>query len=131
MSTEASPGAMDDGLRLVTAFIHPHLEGRVVRALHELPEFPGFTFTEARGQGRGRGAGGTYVASEYDLTYQRHIRIEIVCRAAAVDLIVRALVDAGWTGRRGDGVIFVSAVERFVRIREAGTPATETREGVR
>ncbi|WP_245272385.1 P-II family nitrogen regulator [Xanthobacter sp. 126] len=86
---------------------------------------------EARGRGRGRGAGGTYVASQYDLAYQRHIRIEIVCRAAAVDLIVRTLADAGWTGRRGDGVIFVSAVERIVRIREAGTPAAEMREGAR
>lgn len=129
MSTEASPGAMDDGLRLVTAFIHPHLEGRVVRALHELPEFPGFTFTEARGQGRGRGAGGTYVASEYDLTYQRHLQLQIVCRAGVVEVVISTLSRAGWTGHRGDGVVFVTPVERFARIREAGK--AQAQEGAR
>ncbi|MDI4657447.1 hypothetical protein K9U41_13640, partial [Xanthobacter autotrophicus] len=41
-------------LRLVTALIHPHLEARVIKALHELPEFPGFSLAEVRGQGRGR-----------------------------------------------------------------------------
>lgn len=130
MSTETAHESRND-LQRITAFLQPHLEARAVQALHALDEFPGFSIVEARGQGRGRGAGGTYVASEYDLTYQRHIRIEIVCRAAAVDLIVRTLAEAGWTGRRGDGVIFVSAVERFVRIREAGTPAAEMREGAR
>lgn len=131
MSTEARPGGIVDGLRLVTALIHPHLEGRVVRALHELPEFPGFSLVEARGQGRGRGAGGTYVASEYNLTYQRHLQVQIVCRAGAVDEIVEALVRAGWTGRRGDGVISVSPVESFVRIRETGAATTEGGEGAR
>ena len=120
MSIEASSGVGDDALRLVTAIIHRHLEGRVVRALHELPEFPGFTLTEARGQGRGRGAGGTYVASEYDLTYQRHLQMQIVCDAAAVETVIATLTRAGWTGRRGDGVVFVTPVERFSRIREAG-----------
>lgn len=117
MSTETIPGG---GLKLITAFIHPHLEGRVVRALHDLPEFPGFSFVEARGQGRGRGAGGTYVASEYDLLYQRHLRLEVVCRAEAVEEIVGLITHAGWTGRRGDGVVFVTDVERFQRIRETG-----------
>lgn len=118
--TEAHP----DALKLVTALVHPHLEGRVVRALHDLPEFPGFSIVEARGQGRGRGAGGTYVASEYDLTYQRHLRIEIVCRAASVDAVIAAVTAAAWTGRRGDGVVFVTPVEGFARIREAGAAAS-------
>ncbi|MFG1244980.1 P-II family nitrogen regulator [Xanthobacter versatilis] len=129
MSTEALPRTIDDGLRLVTALIHPHLEGRVVKALQELPEFPGFSLTEVRGQGRGRGAGGTYVATEYDLVYQRHLRLEIVCRADAVDAITEVIARAGWTGRRGDGVVFVTAVERLMRIREAGAPVREGEGG--
>lgn len=56
MSTDAPAR---EALSLVTAFIHPHLEARVIRALHDLPEFPGFSVAEARGQGRGRGFGGT------------------------------------------------------------------------
>jgi len=38
MSTES-------GMTIVTALIRPHMEGRVVRALHDLPEFPGVIFT--------------------------------------------------------------------------------------
>ncbi|MFG1423142.1 P-II family nitrogen regulator [Roseixanthobacter liquoris] len=107
-------------LKLITAFIHPLLEARVVRALHELPEFPGFSLMEVRGQGRGKGAGGTYLASESDLVYQRHLQIQIVCSADAVELISRVLAEAAWTGRKGDGVIIVTPVEGFSRIREAG-----------
>ncbi|MFG1432882.1 P-II family nitrogen regulator [Xanthobacter sp. V2C-8] len=115
--------AASEGLRLLTALIHPNLEEKVVRALQERAEFPGFTIVEARGQGRGRGVGGTYVASEYDLVYQRHLRLEIVCHAHEVEAVSAVIAAAGWTGRRGDGVVFVTPVEGFVRIREAGAPA--------
>lgn len=124
-STERAGAEPAGALRLITALIHPHLEARVVKALQELPEFPGFSLVEVRGQGRGRGAGGTYVATEYDLVYQRHLRLEIVSRADAVDTITRVIARTGWTGRRGDGVVFVTAVERLMRIREAGAPARE------
>lgn len=50
--------SIDGDMILVTALIRPHMEGHVVRALHELPDFPGFTLTDVRGQGRGRGQGG-------------------------------------------------------------------------
>ena len=53
----------DTPMKVVTALIRPHMEGRVVTALHGLAEFPGFFVTEVRGQGRGRGAGGTYQAT--------------------------------------------------------------------
>jgi len=114
-----------DPLKLITAFIHPHLEGRVVRALHDLPEFPGFSLSETRGQGRGRGVGGTYVASETDLVFQRRLQLQIICPASAVDTLSRALIEAAWTGRKGDGVVFVTPVESFSRIREAGAATAQ------
>ena len=49
----------DAAMTLITALIRPHMEGHVVRALHDMPDFPGFTFDEVRGQGRGRGQGAT------------------------------------------------------------------------
>lgn len=109
-------------LKLITAYIHPLLEARVVRALHELPEFPGFSLVEVRGQGRGRGAGGTYLPSESDLVYQRHLQVQIVCAAGAVELISKVLAEAAWTGRKGDGVLFVTPVDSLIRIQEAGKP---------
>lgn len=110
---------------IVTALIRPHMEGRVVHALHDLPEFPGFFITEARGQGRGRGAGGSYQATEFDLTYHDFLQLQIVCRSDASDDICRVIAAAAWTGRKGDGVIFATDAHSFVRIREVGGPKDE------
>ena len=71
----------DPAMTVVTALIRPRMEGRVVEALHALPEFPGFFISEVRGQGRGRGAGGSYLANEFDLTYHHFLQLQIVCRA--------------------------------------------------
>jgi nitrogen regulatory protein P-II 1 len=110
-------------MTIVTALIRPHMEGRVVEALHGLPEFPGFFITEVRGQGRGRGAGGSYQATELDITYHRFLQLQIACRSDAADGICRAITAAAWTGRKGDGVVFTTPADSFVRIREAGGPA--------
>jgi nitrogen regulatory protein PII len=108
------------GMMLVTALIKPQMEGRVVRALHELPEFLGFSVIEVRGQGRGRGMGGAYTATEYDFTYLRHLQLQIVCRSDLASDVCRVIAKAAWTGHKGDGVIFTSQVASFIRIREAG-----------
>lgn len=107
---------------IVTALIRPHMEGRVVRALHDMPEFPGFFIVEARGQGHGKGAGGAYVASEFDLTYHRMLKLQIVCRAGLADAICNTIVTAAWTGHKGDGVVFTAEAKSFFRIREKGCP---------
>lgn len=106
---------------LVTEFIQPHLEGRVIRALHDLPDFPGFSLVDARGQGRGKGVGGPYHAEDHDLTYQRHLQLLVSCPTAQVDAVVEAVATAARTGRKGDGVIFVSPVTRHVRISDCAS----------
>lgn len=106
----------------LTALIRPHMEGRVVSALHDMPEFPGFFLTAVRGQGRGKGAGGAFAASEFDLTYHRFLELHVVCRADQADAISEIIAKAAWTGHKGDGVIFATDVRSFVRIREQGRP---------
>ncbi len=104
-------------MKQITAFIQPHMEGKVVSALHDLPEFPGFTVIEARGQGHGRGAGGSFVATERDLTYHpRHILI-VVCDDEHVEALCRVIVKNASTGLKGDGVVSVSDVTLLFRIR--------------
>ena len=112
--------SIDGDMFLVTALIRPHMEGHVVRALHELPDFPGFTLTDVRGQGRGRGQGGHYVSSETDLTYHRFLELRLVCRTELVGPICDRIAAAAWTGRKGDGVVFTTPVYSFARIREIG-----------
>lgn len=108
-------------LTLVTALIRPHMAERVIRALHDLPDCPGFTLTDARGQGRGRGVGGTYEAGGSGLLYQRHLCLQIVCSSSRAEELCRGITAAAWTGRKGDGVVFTTEVGRFARIREAGS----------
>lgn len=110
----------DPSMTIITAEIKPNMEAVVIRALHDLPEFPGFSITEVRGQGRGRGVGGAYRATDYDFTFLRHLQIQIVCRSDAADLICDTIAKAAWTGRKGDGVIFMSPATSFARIREVG-----------
>ena len=105
-------------MTIVTALIRPQMEGRVVQALHDLREFPGFSISEARGQGRGRGAGGTYTATELDLTYHRFLQIQLVCRSELASTVCDVITGAAWTGRKGDGVIFTSGAHSFFRIRD-------------
>lgn len=110
----------DSEMSMITALIRPHMEGHVVRALHDLPEFPGFTFSEVRGQGRGGGAGGSYVSTVADLTYHHFLELRLVCRSRDVDEIRDRIASAAWTGRKGDGVVFVTPIHAFGRIREIG-----------
>lgn len=112
--------SIDDQMTLITALIRPHMEGHVVRALHDLPDFPGFTFTDVRGQGRGRGQGGHYVSSETDLTYHQFLELRLVCRTELASEIGDRIASAAWTGRKGDGVVFTAPVHTFARIREIG-----------
>jgi nitrogen regulatory protein PII len=107
-------------MTLITALIRPHMEGHVVRALHDLADFPGFTFDEVRGQGRGRGQGGGYVSTETNLTYQQFLELRLVCRSDLADHICDRIASAAWTGRKGDGVVFTTPVHTFARIREIG-----------
>ena len=109
-------------MTVITALIRPHMEGRVVQALHDFPEFPGFYITEARGHGRGRGAGGAYKATEFDLTYHKYLHLQLVCRSAIADDISEAIAAAAWTGHKGDGVVFSTEADSFRRIREGREP---------
>lgn len=109
-----------DDNTLITALIRPHMEGHVVRALHDLADFPGFTFDEVRGQGKGRGQGGSYVSTDTDLTYHQYLELRLVCRSELADEICGRIASAAWTGRKGDGVVYTTPVQAFARIREIG-----------
>lgn len=108
----------ESDMTLITALIRPHMEGHVVRALHDLTDFPGFTFDEVRGQGRGQG--GSYVASDEDITYHQFLELRLVCQSDQAVSICERIAAAAWTGRKGDGVIYTTPVHSFGRIREIG-----------
>ena len=111
-------------MQLITAIIKPHMLDEVKEALAALG-IQGMTVTEVKGFGRQGGHTETYRGTEYKVAFTPKSRLEIVVADGDVDAAVTAVLDAARTGKIGDGKIWVSTVERLVRIRtgEEGTDA--------
>ena len=109
---------------LITAVIKPHRLDEVKEALRGIGVL-GMTVTEVKGFGRQGGQTETYRGTEYSIAFLPKVRIEVVCDSIDTDKAVDAIVSAAHTGKIGDGKIWVSSVDRVVRIRtgELGTDA--------
>ena len=77
----------------------------------------GMTVSEVRGFGRQKGQTERYRGSEYTVEFLQKLKIEIVVEDDQVDMVVDKVITAARTGEIGDGKIFVSPVERIIRIR--------------
>jgi nitrogen regulatory protein P-II 1 len=75
------------------------------------------TVSEVRGFGRQKGQTERYRGSEYTVEFLQKLKIEIVVEDEQVDMVVGKIVEAARTGEIGDGKIFVSPVEKIIRIR--------------
>lgn len=77
----------------------------------------GMTVSEVRGFGRQKGQTERYRGSEYTVEFLQKLKVEIVIEDDQVDMVVEKIISAARTGEIGDGKIFISPVERIVRIR--------------
>ena len=77
----------------------------------------GLTVTEVKGFGRQKGHTELYRGAEYVVDFLPKVKVEVVVQSAQVDACVDAIVRAAHTGKIGDGKIFITPVERVVRIR--------------
>lgn len=77
----------------------------------------GMTVSEVRGFGRQKGQTERYRGSEYTVEFLQKLKVEIVVEDDQVDMVVEKVIAAARTGEIGDGKIFISPVERIVRIR--------------
>ena len=107
-------------MKLITAIIKPFKLDEVRAALSDLG-VSGMTVTEVKGFGRQRGHTELYRGAEYVVYFVPKARIEIAVRSEVVDQVVDAIVKAAKTGKVGDGKIFISDVQRVIRIRTGET----------
>ncbi|SRR6266851_1396846 len=107
-------------MKLVAAIIKPFKLDEVQGALTALGVH-GMTVTEVRGFGRQRGHTEIYRGAEYTVSFLPKVRIELVVASEQADKIVAAIQGAARVGEVGDGKIFVSPIERAVRIRTGET----------
>ena len=103
-------------MKLVTAIIKPFKLDEVREALSAIG-VQGITVTEVKGFGRQKGHTELYRGAEYVVDFLPKVKVEVVVKAVDVERCVDAIVKAAYTGKIGDGKIFVTAVERVVRIR--------------
>jgi nitrogen regulatory protein P-II 1 len=111
-------------MKLVAAIIKPFKLDEVREALADIG-VNGLTVTEVKGFGRQKGHTELYRGAEYVVDFLPKIRVEVVLPAAMVDAAIDAIIKAAYTGKIGDGKIFVTAVEQAIRIRtgESGIDA--------
>jgi nitrogen regulatory protein P-II 2 len=107
-------------MKLVTAIIKPFKLEEVRTALTDLG-LQGMTVTEVKGYGRQKGHTEIYRGAEYAVSFLPKIKIEAVIPSAQVEAVIAAVMAAAKTGAIGDGKIFVSPIERTVRIRTGET----------
>ena len=81
----------------------------------------GMTVSEVKGFGRQKGHTEIYRGAEYTVDFLPKIKIEVVLAETLVSAAVEAVVKAAKTGKIGDGKVFVSPVEKVVRIRTGET----------
>ncbi len=103
-------------MKLISAIIKPFKLDDVRAALSELG-VSGMTVTEVKGFGRQRGHTELYRGAEYVVDFVPKTRIEVAVKDALVDQVVEAIVNSARTGKVGDGKIFISELERAIRIR--------------
>ena len=103
-------------MKKVVAIIKPFKLDDVRAALTEVG-ITGMTATEVKGFGRQKGHTELYRGAEYVVDFIPKVKIEIVLDSENVDQCIEAITNAARTGKIGDGKIFVSEIERIVRIR--------------
>ena len=111
-------------MKLITADIMPFKLDEVKDAL-KAADVAGMTVAEVRGFGRQGGHTETYRGAEYKIDFVPKVSIELVVDDDVADLAVDTIARSAATGKIGDGKIWVTDVDRIVRIRtgEEGTDA--------
>ena len=107
-------------MKLITAVIRPSKLDDVIDALFSIG-VSGFTATEVKGFGRQEGHTQVYRGAEYEVTSMPRVKIDTAIPDNVLGKVIEAVEKAARTGNIGDGKIFVSALERTVRIRTGET----------
>lgn len=103
-------------MKQVQAIIKPFKLDDVREALSAVG-ITGMTAIEVKGFGRQKGHTELYRGAEYVVDFLPKVMIELVVGDDRLEACVDAIVGAARTGKIGDGKIFVTEVERVVRIR--------------
>jgi nitrogen regulatory protein P-II 1 len=103
-------------MKKIEAIIKPFKMDDVREALGEIG-VNGMTVSEVKGFGRQKGHTELYRGAEYMVDFLPKVKIEIVIASEDVERCINDIMETAQTGKIGDGKIFVTDVERIIRIR--------------
>lgn len=103
-------------MKLIVAIIKPFKLDEVREALADVG-VNGLTVTEVKGFGRQKGHTELYRGAEYVVDFLPKLKIEAVVADDILEQAIEAIRKAAYTGKIGDGKIFVYEVEQAIRIR--------------
>ena len=107
-------------MKKIEAVVKPFKLDDVKEALNEIG-IQGMTISEVKGYGRQKGHKEIYRGAEYVVDFIPKIKIEVVVDSERVAQVVDKIREAAYTGKIGDGKIFVLPVEEAVRVRTGET----------
>lgn len=103
-------------MKKIEAIIKPFKLDDVKEALNGIG-IKGMTISEVKGYGRQKGHKEIYRGAEYVVDFVPKVKLNIIIDAAKVDEVVDCIRQAAYTGKIGDGKIFVLPVEEVIRVR--------------
>ena len=104
-------------MKKIEAIIKPFRLSKVKDALHELG-ISGMTVLDVKGFARQRGStGGIEKEDSYDDEFLAKMKLEVIVEDSQVELVIESIKTASYSGKIGDGKIFVSNIEQVIRIR--------------
>ncbi len=105
-------------MKEIKAYIKAFKLRQVSQALHKIEGVDGASFSEVRGFGRGKARSSSCDPEKSPSEFVRHVKLEVVCDDEIEELVVYSIHVAAHTGLRSDGKIYVSDIDRVVRIQE-------------
>ncbi|MFO7535575.1 MAG: P-II family nitrogen regulator [Kiritimatiellia bacterium] len=103
-------------MKLIVAYIQPEKLNSVKQSLYER-EIYKMSVTNALGCGQQKGYHEQYRGADIEVNLLKKVRIEVAVNDAFVEPCIEAICKGAWTGRIGDGKIFVTELSECVRIR--------------
>jgi len=107
-------------MHMIAAIIQPHRLEDVREALSDI-NVQGLTVTEVKGFGRQKGHTELYRGAEYTVDFVNKMKVEVGACDSQVDTVIEAIKTAAYSGRIGDGKIFVYPLSNVIRIRSGET----------
>ncbi len=103
-------------MKKIEAVVKPFKLEDIKEALNEIG-VNGITVSDVKGYGRQQGHSELYRGAEYVVDFLPKVKLELIVVNELVDEVVKTLIKSAKTGKIGDGKIFISSVEKVIRIR--------------